>query len=315
MYVLKEYDTTLSFEIIIFVYSIFSILLNLLVLYVVNIKSTQEKTVDVYLITWIAAFDILVALSLDITQIAKWSLSITSIEFEESVYCSLSSVVFNGTAIIAIALTAQLSIVRYLTIVKSYSISNVKSNLVSLLIASSIMAIFIINKVRGISRLMPSGLLCIVITKSNNSLERTIYATVMFTIIFPIVFCIPIFYGLISIYYYKSNQRFKEQSGSLRKRVAFYKSKHVAFLALFTALYICSLLPEFIVLMIQVIIKYERSYMMDYVLLFLLFSETVLNPLFVITLHPDSRRKIVSLFKGERDEYNYYQTATRFQYP
>ncbi|KAI9292497.1 hypothetical protein K502DRAFT_351955 [Neoconidiobolus thromboides FSU 785] len=314
MYIPKEVAYSQPFEIFMFIYSIFSIILNLLVLYIVNIENTRGKAVDAYLITWIAVFDILVALSLDVTQIAKWSLSTTPIEFQESAYCSLSSILYNGTAISAMALTAQLSVVRYLAIVKSYTISNVKTNFISLVIVLVTVVIFIITKIKGVSRLLPSGLLCISTTETHVSMEHTIYVTIMFIIIYPIVFSIPLFYGLISLHYFETNQRLRASSGSFSKSVAFYKSKHIAFLFVFTLLYMCSLLPEFIVLVIEAIDDYERSYVVDCICLFLLFSETILNPLFVITLHPDSRKRIISLFRGEGGDYEHYQTTASFQY-
>ncbi|KAI9292500.1 hypothetical protein K502DRAFT_351958 [Neoconidiobolus thromboides FSU 785] len=167
----------------------------------------------------------------------------------------------------------------------------------------------------GVSRLMPSGLICISSTENYDSIEHKIYATVVFVIIYPIALCIPIFYGLISIHYYKLNQRFKECSGSLRQRVAFYKSKHIACLFLFTMLYLICMFPEFIILVIEAASYYQRSYTVDCISFLLFYSGAVVNPLFVLTLLPDSRKKLVKLFKKERNGDGHHQTVSAFQYP
>ncbi|KAI9292490.1 hypothetical protein K502DRAFT_76636 [Neoconidiobolus thromboides FSU 785] len=289
---------SLGFEIFLFIYSLLSITLNGLVLFITYKRSKTNKAIDGLLIQLISLFDIIIALFLTFTQLYRWITVKDSDAFEQSMVCTLSSIIFNSTIIVALSLTSQLSIIRYLAIVKSYSINNTKTKILSFFTIVLIISGFTVAHFFGTPKVMPSGLFCITAPIKLNRILFSIYGPTMLIVTFLIIMSIPVFYCMITLHYYYINQKLKAQVGDLRKVSSFYKSHHVLYLFLVSFCYILSLMPELILLIVETTTKFKRDYTIDSISLVLLFSETVINPLFVLTLHPDSRNELVALLKG-----------------
>ncbi|KAI9293242.1 family A G protein-coupled receptor-like protein [Neoconidiobolus thromboides FSU 785] len=296
-----EWDSTRSFayEIILFVFCFFTIILNGLVLWVTATRSKRDRAIDSQLINLIATFDTFVAIILGGSQIYRWSSHQAHDNLENGIWCTLSAVLLNATSFIALGLTAQLSIIRYLAIVKGYAIKNYKSTVASISVIVFFVVLFIATRAIGVSRLMPSTLYCIPTTEPRATVGHTIYTLVIFLIIAPVILSIPVFYGLVSLHYYNLSVKMRMETDGLRKIAYFPHSRHIYYLFAFTFVYLLSLMPQLILLIVEAASDFKRDYIMDCVTLFLIFSGSLINPLFVLTLHPESRSKLVSLFKRD----------------
>ncbi|KAI9292493.1 family A G protein-coupled receptor-like protein [Neoconidiobolus thromboides FSU 785] len=287
----------LTYEIIIFILCLASMVLNLLVLYITKHRYRTNKAIDTQLMILISVFDLLLVLFCLISQIIKWCYGANEKEFLTGPWCRVNAIAFNAIGILAVTLTAQLAAIRYLTIVKRYAINNMKSSIASIILVVIITLAFILSALQNSYRLMPSGMFCITISLEGNSITHIIYAACIFLLTIPSVLSIPIFYGLLSLHYYRLNQSLKS-SDCYDKGRSFFKSSYIVYLLLFTIAYLVSLLPEFILLIVEAFTDYQRTFALDCIIYFLFFSECAINPLFVITLHPETRNDVLALLKG-----------------
>ncbi|KAI9290829.1 hypothetical protein K502DRAFT_353584 [Neoconidiobolus thromboides FSU 785] len=305
MEVLVEDDVKFSLllGVIVFIIGVASIILNGLVIYITNLKNNVKSKIDAQLIFLIAVFDSISSLFVVISQMIEWG-STSPLSFRTSAWCHASSIIYDPSTIIALCLTSQLSIMRYLIIVKSYKISTVSSTIVSAIIISAILIIFTVTTVYGNSKLMPSALYCVPINKVIGSIGDLLFGVFCLITVVPNVFIIPICYTSISWYYQKITNNLNAEHIKVR-RSFFQKYSSFIGLVIFAFFYLLCILPELLVISFESTNSFVlSSHIMDCFSFALFYLITILNPLFVLTLHSESRNELLSLFTKRYNSSN-----------
>ncbi|KAI9290827.1 hypothetical protein K502DRAFT_353582 [Neoconidiobolus thromboides FSU 785] len=106
-----------AFKIVVFCVALLAFTLNSLVIWITVTRDKRKRAIDSQLIGLIAFFDAFVSAFTIISQLIEW-ISTTPLTFVYGDWCLISSMLFDSSVIVALGLASQLSIVRYLTIVK-----------------------------------------------------------------------------------------------------------------------------------------------------------------------------------------------------
>ncbi|KAI9296530.1 hypothetical protein K502DRAFT_167603 [Neoconidiobolus thromboides FSU 785] len=275
-------------DIVLFVIAILSFALNTVIAYLTLFNRNKFLAIDSILISIIAILDSIGSLFLIITQIIKWSIGdeITT----TSIFCNFSLLIFISATFISIIVTGILSLVRYLIIVKNYHISNKRFVIIitiSLVLLYSIICVaaFTTNLI-----LMPSGIYCL--PGNRNTITIKFFNFMILFFVIPTVFLIPICYLLVLNHYRKLIDSLNTgietiaYKKSIKKR--FFDSTILKFLIVIIFYLIC-LCPEFILFLYTTFTQQPRLGLADGIVMLFLFSVTLVNGIFVVTLHEESK--------------------------
>ncbi|KAI9290828.1 hypothetical protein K502DRAFT_353583 [Neoconidiobolus thromboides FSU 785] len=295
-------EFSLALAIIVFIIGIISIALNGLVVYISSSKNNIKYKIDYQLILLIAIFDIISSLFVLVSQTIEWNSS-NPLDFRTSSWCLLSSAIYVPATVAALCLTSQLAIMRYLVIVKSQKISTKLNVAIFTILLCTIFSILVTTSVFQNLKLMPSGLYCIPVNKVTGSAGDIIFGIFGVILVASNFFIIPIAYLFISFHYKKVT----ESLNVIDKRYLSFSQRYSSILGLvgFSFFYVICLLPELIMIAFESVNSpIINSHGMDSFAFIMFFLVTILNPLFVLTLHSESRSEILSLFMTHYRAFN-----------
>ncbi|KXN68454.1 hypothetical protein CONCODRAFT_18970 [Conidiobolus coronatus NRRL 28638] len=297
---------TLGTEHAMFLISILGLLFNVLVVYIMLFRH-RSKQIDIVFMTIIAAVDILIALTVIVSQIAKWA-TFHSILVNDW-FCQYSGLIYMLLTMTSIDGVGLLSIIRSLAIANDIKIKSIYWYLIMgvLLIFNIIFSGFgVVNK---IMRIMPSQAYCQP-SFSKNSFSK-VYSGVMVGKFFLMFVAIVISYICITIKYCKLMAEFSAPKNLTsdylvgeRPALVFQKGVIVRlFILIF--MYMLCFMPELVTLIYNISTRTERDPIADSVAGAAMNLTILVNSVFVLFYHEETRVILGSLLPSwiRRDKY------------
>ncbi|KAJ9084933.1 hypothetical protein DSO57_1019109 [Entomophthora muscae] len=274
----------LVYDVLLFSIGPIGLLLNGLLLKLIASKRSRPA-IDCILLTIIAELDLLTSVYIIVSQVWKW-LSGYSVVRDASAWCYLSSSLGRMAKLASLDVTALLSLVRYVAIVRGANIVNRYWLAVAIMLIGVIAALFTVKSVFTIPTVAASGLYCFALHDFENPVFIAFHAILpLFAV--PPLFIIPTCYALVISHY----RRILTQITDTLPRHLVYQSRG---LLVITIAYALVIIPEYLIIVLCVYFKVEVSPDVDSMARILISSITIVNPLFALFLHEDTRKELFS---------------------
>ncbi|KAJ9081401.1 hypothetical protein DSO57_1014919 [Entomophthora muscae] len=270
-------------DIVLFVLAIGSIFVN-----VVLLSFTYNcKPIDTVLISIIACLDLLSAVCICGGSIWKWASGYAVLQ-DNSVWCHVNSLVGWSMTLSALNITALLSLVRYLAIVRGMQLWNQYILLLAVGIIFAITFLFGLKQHVNVPLVFPSGMYCAAVWSDDRPIS--LYLSIIAVVISLVpVFIIPLCYARVTAFY--SQVVLHRDQEYIPKKL--YRRRN--FLVLFTAFYIAMILPEFLQAFISITFKLKMQPWSDATCKILVFLVTYVNPAFAFHSHDEIKTNILTL--------------------
>ncbi|KAI9299179.1 hypothetical protein K502DRAFT_345332 [Neoconidiobolus thromboides FSU 785] len=286
---LGEVQDILLSNVIIFIVSIIAIFLNTFLLFLNAKRLRFSWRSDKLLICLISVFDLLAALYIFILQVTKWSTGLTL--KDDSEWCQSSAIFFSACSFCALLLTSLLSVVRYTVIVKRIPFEPVLLYFVTgFTIVSSFAVFVVISQLHNIIP-FPSGWYCLPLLAETNT-SSIIYAIYLSIVFVSTLVVLPVCYSLLALHY---NKIIEEVYGTKSSKPPIALKRNIIRLIIILVAYYILIFPEMINVMLSMGFKIVRTATSDGLTLTLLFGTSILNPLFAMFLHDETREELYDL--------------------
>lgn len=203
--------------------------------------------------------------------------------------CLASSVVFNAATVVTPVLVAQLSMVRYLAIVRGQHVSRGYVG-VSLLAMGLVWCLFLWRGLTSPLVLLPSGIACTPRYWGRRVADK-LFGLPILAIALPSLVATPVCYYRIMAHYW-AMLSFDGHGAQLAKRQL---RRQASYIALFMVAYAVAFLPKLAHVLLTTAFAYRRTALADGLVMSLLFTITVTNALFTLLLHEDTRQVVSNL--------------------
>ncbi|KAI0226312.1 hypothetical protein L0F63_003231 [Massospora cicadina] len=242
--------------------------------------------IDVQLMFLIAVLDTMCGLFVMVLQISQNVRGETLIEY--SGWCTLSVVMCEATVVSAVVLTAMLSLARYLAIVRGCSLRTGRWMVGGIVAIVIIWVVVYMVSLLDQPQAMPSMLYCFPLRSDFKSPGMMAYVLFLLLTLMPSLLVVGVCYCLLLIH--------------LRRLInygepALGRGRLIIKIILIVAAYGLTLLPELCLLFKEATSMIPRTPGEDAFVTLLLFSITIVNAIFVLALHHETRRECRNLLK------------------
>lgn len=245
----------------------------------------KRWVIDSTLIAVIACFDMLLCVFMACSVATRLIVGTSMLTVRGS-WCIASSIIFCGCTIVTLFFTALLSLVRYLVIVRGHRIRNARWTAASLVLLILLWAMFGISGAYSIRYLLPSGLYCTPQFYSNEPMVKLFGYTIFFLLLFSLVVIPACYVGVTLHYRYILSQC--EDVNPLQPVTAR--------LTLIVVAYLLAILPETLHVALALTHIVQRTGTSDGIVMTLLFSVTLINALFALLMHEETKRDFLDFF-------------------
>ncbi|KXN68449.1 family A G protein-coupled receptor-like protein [Conidiobolus coronatus NRRL 28638] len=297
VYSLSNPLITVITESVMFSISLTGLLFNGLVIYIMLFRH-KSKEIDIWFMTYIAIFDILLAITIIGSQISKM-VTFHEILFNNIWYCQYSgmfNILLTSTSIDGVGM---LSLIRALAIVKNITFKSVYWYILMILLFIANLIFGIFGVTNQAFRVMESQSYCQPSFSKNR--YSKIYSIVIIGKMFLMLFILMVSYICISVKYCNLLSDMNNSKDSSSDLLVGRKPLHVLQRAVITKLfglvfmYMLCFLPELITLVYNISTKSERNPIADAISGSAMNFTIVVNSVFVLFYHEETRRILVNL--------------------
>ncbi|KAI0243754.1 hypothetical protein L0F63_001021 [Massospora cicadina] len=272
-------------NILLFILGFVSILLNGVLLFL----TFNRKPIDIVLMAIIASLDLASAVCVFGGSIWKWASGYAVVQ-DGSVWCHINSLVGWSVSLSALNITALLSLVRYLAIVRGLQMRNPSIILVGVSIITCISLLFIVKQIMNKPLVFTSGMFCFA-GWTDGTLLSDVLSYAITVVALPPLIIIPLCYARVIAYYTATVLRPAQGLGM--KKV--YNHRRSLFIIM--ACYLVTLLPEYLQAFIAITFKKELIAWVDAICKILIFTVTIVNPIFAFLSHSKIRNDLICLIE------------------
>ncbi|KAJ9072571.1 hypothetical protein DSO57_1026146 [Entomophthora muscae] len=273
-------------DVAMFLVSLAGLAINSVLLYVTRVFRGVTQAVDTVLIQFIAVFDAVICLVMMLGIVLRRIVG-ESILSNNGWWCRMSAIVYSGSLLVVLVFTALLAIVRYLAIVHGLQINNLHFSILMYSILASIYILFSLLAFNCTTVVPPSGLYCTPRFSGPSLLSRIGGYITLALLAFSLV-AIPVSYLGVTLHYQKMVNGFKESYSLWRLQRSIYS------LIIVMICYTATTLPEFILVGLSVSNLATRTSLNDGIVILLLSTITIINPLFSLLMHNDIYRRFLN---------------------
>lgn len=282
-------------QMVFFLVAFAGLMLNLVVLFVVLLRRQTSHSSESILMMLVAGFD-LVACAFSL--LAEQLRIIGVLKIDNATYCYADLFLFSTSTFASLTMTCALSLVRYINVVWRRRISRVVAVGLSLLYLGFVWLVVVGRGVTSPLMLMPSGLYCMPYVQNPTGFGD--FLETMYVVLFlPCPLVLMLSYALVTRHYYSVIKRNAQRSAAMALAKAelsvasalahnSYVRAHlrnILELVLVVALYLASILPEFVMSICTLLAQTRRTNALDNYVFIAMFSLSVINPLFVLHLN------------------------------
>lgn len=264
-------DVQQGFEVLVAVLGAVSVVLNAAVIACTAMRREAGWGIDGVLLVLIGGSDIASSLMMGVFQASP----------RTDLWCFASSVAFCGSTLASLLLTAQLGLVRYLVIVRKWKLASRRWAIGGGVLIVVAWHLFTFATLLGQPLRMASRLYCIPAHRHHGSSGARVYLDVTLSMfVFSLVLVVGV-YGFIGYHYYRRSRN----------------PRHMLKLVLIVTCYLVAIVPEFGLMLFNHVTDTHRSPLQDAVVVTLLFSTTLINALFVLIWHHETRQKLTDILR------------------
>ncbi|KAI0235990.1 hypothetical protein L0F63_004760 [Massospora cicadina] len=260
--------------------------LNGVLLHITRKRHNVLQKIDSIFLLVVAVMDLLACLFMTASVVMRWVFG-KQIMDERGALCAVGSVLLCALIATSMVATALLALVRYLVIVHDVRIERARFLYSS---AALLLCVFLMIVIRGATTRMslrPSGLYCV--TKLWGVEQDTrIFGMIGLILTVASLLCVVICYTKLALHYH----RLVHQSIALGAPTLRSRSVVVQMFIVIVA-YLVATMPEFVSVWYSRVTI--RTSTLDGIVCTLLFSVTLINALFALLMHEETRRAFVKL--------------------
>ncbi|KAJ9060879.1 hypothetical protein DSO57_1026291 [Entomophthora muscae] len=259
-----------------------AVTLNVLLL---RILFRERLTIDRGLMAAIGLFDIAMSGFIIYSVVMRWSGVLIQ---TGSAMCLVSSVLFNSATVLTPMFVAQLSMVRYLAIVRGVRMG--WKSLVFCLI--SLLLVWVIFLWRGLTSelvLLPSGMYCTPLYWGMDISDK-LFGSIILVVVIPSLIAIPFAYNRVMTHYRQIIPLSRLEGYIVQQQLR----RNTTFITITVIAYFMAFIPELVHVFLTIVFDVQRTALSDGIVMTLLFSITITNALFALLLHEETRRVLLS---------------------
>lgn len=269
-----------------FVLSLAGMAINGLLLYV-TYAYCRAKAIDITLIQIIALLDSWICSFMVFSIALRYGVG-SSVLDTRGWWCRMSAIAYSGFVLQVLVCAALLALVRYLAIVRGVRINNRGFLTLLYTVVAGVSVLFSVLAFNCESVLPPSGLYCTPRFTGPSVVARAGGYITLGLLAFSLV-TIPASYLCITLHYQRVMRGLKESYSLWRLQRSLYS------LVLVVVCYTATILPEFVLVALSATRVVERSNVADGIVILMLTSITLVNPLFSLLLHNDIYREFLDV--------------------
>ncbi|KAJ9072156.1 hypothetical protein DSO57_1030183 [Entomophthora muscae] len=299
----NEIKSHLGLDICLLLLSVVSLALNVLMMSIAVFRRRGQWAIDEVLLLMIGSTDALLAAFLILSQLWKWATD-NAIVRDGSCWCRLSSTLVWGTTVATLDLTALLAVMRFMIIVRGYTVAGHTWKRLGVLITTLVWILFISKDMLSTARVFPSGMYCASIWGSTDAIS-ILYYTAMLVLVIPPLFVVPFCYAAITAHYH----RLIAQMDETHKQFTTNLTLKLHGMVLIIVLYLLALLPEYIQAFVSFAFTMKLTSWIDGLTKISIFCVTIVNVIFALLFHEDINRELLTLVT----EYDTKFASTRLR--
>ncbi|KAJ9066897.1 hypothetical protein DSO57_1020681 [Entomophthora muscae] len=242
--------------------------------------------IDVQLMFLIGVLDTMCAMFVFVLQIAQKATG--SLLIDQPVWCTLSAIMCEATVVSAVVLAAMLSMARYLAIVRGRSLATGRWMLGGISAAVVVWLVVYVISLVDEPQAMPSKLYCFPLRLDFSAPRMLFFVLFLLIVLLPSLMVVGGCYSMLLLHLRRLVSYGEPSAGRGR---LFLK----IILVLFS--YCLALLPELALLFKEAASKVPRTPGEDATVTLLLFSLTIVNAVFVLALHHETRQECRNILK------------------
>lgn len=253
--------------------------LNTLVLYMAALFR-QEVAVDTVAMTLVAVLDLAACLFIAVAQCVRWC--------GGGVPCWVDLGLFATASFGSLGMTAMLSAVRYVSIVRGWRVDTRRGILGCLGVLGVLWGVVVVRGLVFPMALMPSQFYCMPVPAYSHP-GYVALDLVYSALLLPCPVVIVASYVRVTCHYRRLARPDDSPAMSWADQLAGYYRRVTLKLVLIVVAYFVAIVPEYLLSLLSLVSAFQRTYAQDAVAFLLMFSLAIVNPFFVIHLHEGSR--------------------------
>ncbi|KAI0244527.1 hypothetical protein L0F63_000240 [Massospora cicadina] len=287
--VFGKVEPHLGLDIAMLVLGAIGLIINVLLLHITRVYREAAHAIDITLIRIVSLFDTTACVYMVAGIFLRWAVG-EWILTNDGLWCRASAVMFSGSTLITLVFTAILALTRYLAICRGWKIDSLRSSIYAIILVIAILLMLIILVTCYSVIVPPSGLYCSPRFWSESIWNRFFGIVTLGLLIFSLT-TIPLCYLGLTLHY----RRLVRRMGGVKRYYSLRRiQKSTYSLIAVSVSYAVSTFPEFIVVGLVVSRVIQRSSILDGIVILLLVTTTIINPLFSLLMHDDINRCFLS---------------------